>query len=73
MTGDPKEMSVVEAIQVARSHRDQLVAGSRLLRRSPPDLTDENYTKFISRYCRGRKIATGPVFLEGHTAIILGT
>src|SRR5258707_4313830 len=53
MTGHPKgqkEVSVAEAIQIARSHRDQLVAGSRLLEEVASDLSDdENYTKLQDR------------------------
>ena len=38
-----KEISVAEAIQIARSHRDQLVAGAGLLAELPSDTTDETY------------------------------
>jgi 5-methylcytosine-specific restriction enzyme B len=52
MTGhskDQKEISVAEAIQIARSHRDQLVAGAGLLAELPSDTSDETYAKLQDR------------------------
>jgi 5-methylcytosine-specific restriction protein B len=48
MTGtatSQKEISVAEAIAIARKHRDQLVAGAKLLEELAPDSSDENYAK----------------------------
>ena len=48
MTGSPmdqKEISLAEPIRIARSHRDQLVAGARLLEVLSCDSSDENYMK----------------------------
>jgi len=52
MTGHSKgqkEISVAEAIQIARSHRDQLVAGAGLLAELPSDTSDETYAKLQDR------------------------
>jgi 5-methylcytosine-specific restriction protein B len=52
MTGHSKgqkEISVTEAIQIARSHRDQLVAGARLLEEFASDSSDGNYAKLQDR------------------------
>src|SRR5271166_1981102 len=52
MTGHSKvqkEISVEEAIQIARSHRDQLVAGARLLEELASDSSDENYAELQDR------------------------
>jgi 5-methylcytosine-specific restriction enzyme B len=52
MTGQPthqKEISTAEAIQVASSHRDQLVAGARLLEELSSDSSDDNYAKLQDR------------------------
>jgi 5-methylcytosine-specific restriction enzyme B len=52
MTGHSKvqkEISVAEAIQIARSHRDQLVAGAGLLAELASDASDENYAKLQDR------------------------
>ena len=48
MTGSPtaqKEISLTEAVGIARSHRDQLVAGAKVLEAVPSDSSDENYAK----------------------------
>ena len=48
MTGHPssqKELSVDEAIGIARTHRDQLVAGAKILEELASDSSDDNYTK----------------------------
>jgi 5-methylcytosine-specific restriction protein B len=46
MTGSPqhqRELSVAEAVQIARRNRDQLIAGARLLEALPPRYDDETY------------------------------
>ena len=46
MTGHPsdqKELTIDEAIEYARKHRDQLVKGSKLLAQIPEDATYEDY------------------------------
>ena len=40
---DQKEISVEDAIKIARSHRDQLVAGEKLLESLSNDPSDDNY------------------------------
>ena len=40
----PKELSVAEAVDVARRHRDELVAGSEILAGLPCPATDEEYS-----------------------------
>jgi 5-methylcytosine-specific restriction protein B len=48
MTGHSKvqkEISIADAIQIARSHRDQLIAGAQLLESFGSDSSDENYTR----------------------------
>lgn len=45
-TGTPRkqrELSMQEAVQIARKHRDQFVEGTRLLEGLPPNATDEEY------------------------------
>jgi 5-methylcytosine-specific restriction enzyme B len=52
MTGHSKgqkEISVADAIKIARSHRDQLLAGARLLADVASDSSDENYAKLQDR------------------------
>jgi 5-methylcytosine-specific restriction protein B len=52
MTGQPtdqKEISIAEAIKVASSHRDQLVAGAKLLEELSSDSSDDNYAKLQDR------------------------
>ena len=52
MTGQSisqKEISVAEAIAIARTHRDQLVAGAKLLEEVASDSSDENYAKLQDR------------------------
>src|ERR1700733_13534878 len=52
MTGSPtdqKEISVAEAVQTARSHRDQLIAGAKLLEAFTSDSSDDNYAKLQDR------------------------
>jgi 5-methylcytosine-specific restriction protein B len=52
MTGQAtsqKEISVAEAIAIARTHRDQLVAGAKLLEELASDTSDENYAKLQDR------------------------
>jgi 5-methylcytosine-specific restriction protein B len=52
MTGHAKvqkEISVADAIQVARAHRDQLIAGVRLLEDVAFDSSDENYATLQDR------------------------
>ena len=47
MTGSPQrqtELSVKEAIEIARRHRDQLVAGWKILSNLPCPATDEEYS-----------------------------
>ena len=46
---DQKEISVADAIKVARSHRDQLVAGAKLLENLNSDPSDDNYAKLQER------------------------
>lgn len=48
MTGSPQnqqELSLAEAIGVARRHRDQLVAGTKLLARLPEQVGDSGYAQ----------------------------
>lgn len=48
MTGtslDQRELTLEEAIEVARRHRDQLVAGSRLIEALPQNGSDEDYLR----------------------------
>jgi 5-methylcytosine-specific restriction protein B len=52
MTGHPssqKELSIAEAIEIARTHRDQLVAGAKILEELATESSDENYTKLQDR------------------------
>jgi 5-methylcytosine-specific restriction protein B len=52
MTGSPtdqKEISVEDAVRIARSHRDQLVVGAKLLDAFTSDASDENYAKLQDR------------------------
>jgi 5-methylcytosine-specific restriction protein B len=52
MTGSPadqREISVDDAIKIARTHRDQLVAGSRLVDEPSSDTSDDNYAKLQDR------------------------
>jgi 5-methylcytosine-specific restriction protein B len=42
---DQKEISVADAINIARAHRDELVAGAKLLEELASDLSDDNYAK----------------------------
>ena len=52
MTGHPssqRELSVAEAIEIARKHRDQLVAGAKILEELATDSSDDNYTKLQDR------------------------
>ena len=52
MTGSPtaqKEISLTEAIRIAGSHRDQLVAGAKVLEDLTSDSSDENYAKLQDR------------------------
>jgi 5-methylcytosine-specific restriction enzyme B len=44
-----KEISVADAIQVARSHRDQLIAGAQVLEDVAFDSSDGNYAKLQDR------------------------
>src|SRR5262245_29540633 len=44
-----KEISVADAIQIARSHRDQLIAGTQLLENFGSDSSDENYARLQER------------------------
>ncbi len=49
MTGSPHkqtELSTVQAINVARKHRDQLIAGASLLEVLPEGSSDAEYLKF---------------------------
>jgi len=46
MTGSPqdqRELSIEEAVQIARTHRDQLIRGAELLERFPANATDVDY------------------------------
>jgi 5-methylcytosine-specific restriction protein B len=55
MTGSPqkqRELSLDEAIQVARKHRDQLVQGAELLERFPLDGDDEDYRRLQEEMIR---------------------
>lgn len=48
MTGSPqnqRELSIEEAVQIARQHRDQLVRGAELLEQMPTDGNDEDYRR----------------------------
>ena len=59
MTGHPsdqKEISVAEAIKIARSHRDQLVAGARMLEELTSDSSDDNYAKLQDRMDAGARM-----------------
>lgn len=52
MTGHPssqRELSVAEAIEIARKHRDQLVAGAKILEELATNSSDDNYTKLQDR------------------------
>jgi 5-methylcytosine-specific restriction enzyme B len=52
MTGHSKgqeEISVADAIQIARSHRDQLIAGAQVLEDFGSDSSDENYARLQNR------------------------
>jgi 5-methylcytosine-specific restriction protein B len=52
MTGHPssqKELSVGEAIEIARTHRDQLTTGARVLEELTSDSSDDNYAKLQDR------------------------
>jgi 5-methylcytosine-specific restriction enzyme B len=52
MTGSPsdqKEIPIEKAIQIARSHRDQLVAGVRVLEELSPETSDQNYATLQDR------------------------
>ena len=42
-TQDQREISLEEAIQYARKHRDQLILGTQLLEQLPPNGTDTDY------------------------------
>jgi 5-methylcytosine-specific restriction protein B len=46
---DQKEISVADAINIARAHRDELVAGAKLLEELASDLSDDNYAKLQDR------------------------
>ena len=46
MIGSPqkqREISVEEAVKIARNQRDQFIAGAQVLSQFPPDASDENY------------------------------
>ena len=46
MTGNPQnqqELSVEEAVQIARKHRDQFIRGTEVLGKMPPNYDDETY------------------------------
>jgi 5-methylcytosine-specific restriction protein B len=44
-SNNAKDISVEEAVAIARKHRDQLLKGVELLKLVPPDGTDEDYSK----------------------------
>lgn len=42
---NPRDLTVDEAVVIARKHRDQLLKGVELLRRLPPNGTDDDYRR----------------------------
>jgi 5-methylcytosine-specific restriction protein B len=42
---NPKDLTVLEAVAIARKHRDQLLRGVELLRQLPPNGSDEDYKR----------------------------
>jgi 5-methylcytosine-specific restriction protein B len=46
---EPKDLTVEEAVVIARKHRDQLTKGVELLRQLPQDASDDNYKKLQER------------------------
>jgi 5-methylcytosine-specific restriction protein B len=44
-SNNAKDISVEEAVAIARKHRDQLLKGVELLKQVPPNATDEEYSK----------------------------
>jgi 5-methylcytosine-specific restriction protein B len=52
VTGEAKDISIEEAVVIARKHRDQLLKGVELLKEVPPNGGDDDYSKLQEKLDR---------------------